>query len=436
MEVKEFALRHFKDVLVNGLTVVTVEMPHIHTMEVSMFVRAGLRFENEKNNGVSHFLEHMMFRGNQKYPDSISLNMEFENIGRDLRASTLGEYTQYGFSPHTSQLDKGLEIFAEFFYSPMFPEIELEREIILEEYYEELNEEGVNVDINNQACRLLYPGTPISWPTIGTEETIRAITVEMLRGYYNAHYVPGNMILAMSGRVEHDLHLSLAEKYFSRLSGGVAPITKNHFIGSTPDQQVRPQFLFQQDSDSQIELQICFRSCSYNHEDFLTMGLISRIFDDGFTSRLQRVLREERGLVYSVECRATSMSDIGTMDFDVTVRPEKLVEVTKVLLEEIKTFVKEGPTDYEVVHVKKRYMFDLDSELDDPYKQVVRYAFPHLYSEELSVEEERSQIQMISKEKIIDVARKTFVLEALNLILVGPYTHELKRDLEKLIHNY
>ncbi|MZH03162.1 MAG: insulinase family protein [Nitrospinae bacterium] len=436
MEVKESALRYFKDVLPNGLTVVTVEMPHIHTMEVSMFIRAGLRFETERNNGISHFLEHMMFRGNQKYPDSISLNMEFENIGRDLRASTLGEYTQYGFSPHISQLDKGMELFAEFFYSPTFPEIELERGIILEEYYEELNEEGVNVDINNQACKLLYPDTPISWPTIGTEETIKAINVEMLRDYYNSDYIPGNMILAVSGPVEHEDNLLVGEKYFSKFSNIVTPITKNHFIGSVPEVQVQPQFLFQHDSDSQIELQICFRSCSYNHEDFLTMGLISRIFDDGFTSRLQRVLREERGLVYSVECRATSMSDIGTMDFDVTVRPEKLVEVTQVLLEEIKAFVTDGPTDYEVAHVKKRYMFDLDSELDDPYKQLVRYAFPHLYSEELSVEEERNQIKLISKEKIMDVARKTFVPEVLNLILVGPYTSELKVELEKLISKF
>ena len=155
-------------------------MPHIHTMEVAMFVRAGLRYENLQNNGVSHFLEHMMFRGNRKYPNSIALNMEFENIGHDLRASTLGEYTQYGFSPHVSQLEKGLELFAEFFSSPTFPEIELERGIILEEYFEELNEEGINVDINNQACRLLYPNTPMAWPTIGTEKTIKSITTCLL----------------------------------------------------------------------------------------------------------------------------------------------------------------------------------------------------------------------------------------------------------------
>lgn len=429
-------MKYFKDVLPNGLTVVTVEMPHIHTMEVSMFIRAGLRFENEKNNGVSHFLEHMMYRGNRKYPDSITLNMEFEMIGKDLRASTLGEYTQFGFSPHISQLEKGMEIFSEFFSSPTFPEIEIERGIILEEYYEELNEEGVNVDINNQACKLLYPGTPMSWPTIGTENTIKRMDVEMLREYYDVHYIPGNMIFALAGPVEHEQGLKCAQKYFSKLLNGMAPISKKHFIGSISEIQTQPQLLFQQDSDSQIELQICFRSCSYNHEDFLTVGLISRIFDDGFTSRLQRVLREERGLVYSVECRATSMSDIGTMDFDVTVRPEKAVEVTKVLLQEIKAFVSYGPTDQEVEHVKKRYLFDLDSELDDPYKQVVRYAFPHLFSEEMSLEEERNQILEISGEKITDVARKTFVSEKLNLILVGPHSPELKEELSTLIHNY
>jgi predicted Zn-dependent peptidase len=436
MEVKEFALKYFTDTLPNGLTVVTVEMPHIHTMEVSMFVRAGLRYENLQNNGISHFLEHMMFRGNGKYPNSIALNMEFENIGRDLRASTLGEYTQYGFSPHVSQLDKGLELFAEFFYSPTFPEIEIERGIILEEYFEELNEEGVNIDINNQACKLLYPDTPMAWPTIGTEETIKSIQTEMLKEYFNRHYVPGNMVLAFAGPIDHDEVIDLSRKYFSVLENGSEPFPKNHFVGSISEQQKNPELHFQEDSDSQIELQVCFRSCSYNDPDFLVLALISRVFDDGFTSRLQRVLREERGLVYSVECRATSMSDLGTMDFDVTVRPEKVVEVARILLQEIKTFATEGPTESELAHIKKRYFFDLDSELDDPYKQVVRYAFPHLYSIEMSLQEERELIESITAKKMMEVAEKVFEEKNLNLILVGPYTSELKSRLEGLIHQF
>ena len=436
MEVKEFALKYFNDTLPNGLTVVTVEMPHIHTMEVSMFVRAGLRYENLQNNGISHFLEHMMFRGNGKYPNSIVLNMEFENIGRDLRASTLGEYTQYGFSPHVSQLDKGLELFSEFFSSPTFPEIEIERGIILEEYFEELNEEGVNIDINNQACKLLYPETPMAWPTIGTEETIKNIQTEMLKEYFDRHYVPGNMVLAFAGPIDHAEVIDLSKKYFSVLKNGNEPFSKNHFIDSISEEQKSPGLHFQEDSDSQIELQVCFRSCSYNDPDFLVLALISRVFDDGFTSRLQRVLREERGLVYSVECRATSMSDLGTMDFDVTVRPEKVVEVTRILLKEITTFAKEGPTESELAHIKKRYFFDLDSELDDPYKQVVRYAFPHLYSSEMSLQEERELIESITAKKMLEVAEKVFEAKNLNLILVGPYTSELKSRLEGLIHQF
>ena len=436
MEVKEFALKYFNGTLPNGLTVVTVEMPHIHTMEVSMFVRAGLRYENLQNNGISHFLEHMMFRGNGKYPNSIALNMEFENIGRDLRASTLGEYTQYGFSPHVSQLDKGLELFSEFFSSPTFPEIEIERGIILEEYFEELNEEGVNIDINNQACKLLYPETPMAWPTIGTEETIKNIQTEMLKEYFDRHYVPGNMVLAFAGPIDHAEVIDLSKKYFSVLKNGNEPFSKNHFIDSISEEQKSPGLHFQEDSDSQIELQVCFRSCSYNDPDYLVLALISRVFDDGFTSRLQRVLREERGLVYSVECRATSMSDLGTMDFDVTVRPEKVVEVTRILLKEITTFAKEGPTESELTHIKKRYFFDLDSELDDPYKQVVRYAFPHLYSSEMSLEEERELIESITAKKMLEVAEKVFEAKNLNLILVGPYTSELKSRLEGLIHQF
>ncbi len=436
MEVKEFALKYFNDTLPNGLTVVTVEMPHIHTMEVSMFVRAGLRYENLQNNGISHFLEHMMFRGNGKYPNSIALNMEFENIGRDLRASTLGEYTQYGFSPHVSQLDKGLELFSEFFSSPTFPEIEIERGIILEEYFEELNEGGVNIDINNQACKLLYPETPMAWPTIGTEETIKNIQTEMLKEYFDRHYVPGNMVLAFAGPIDHAEVIDLSKKYFSVLKNGNEPFSKNHFIDSISEEQKSPRLHFQEDSDSQIELQVCFRSCSYNDPDFLVLALISRVFDDGFTSRLQRVLREERVLVYSVECRAISMSDLGTMDFDVTVRPEKVVEVTRILLKEITTFAKEGPTESELTHIKKRYFFDLDSELDDPYKQVVRYAFPHLYSSEMSLQEERELIESITAKKMLEVAEKVFEAKNLNLILVGPYTSELKSRLEGLIHQF
>ncbi len=435
MKLKTHELKNFTDTLPNGITVVTVEMPHIHTVEMAMFVRAGLRFENTTNNGISHFLEHMMYRGNSKYPNSLSLNKAFESIGRELRASTLCEYTYYGFSPHVSQVERGMELFADFFTEPTFPEIDLEREIILEECQEELNEKGENVDIDNLACQLLYQGTPLAMPTIGIETTIKSISLEMLRDYFYTYYQTRNMILVGAGPVVHEQFYGFAQQYFSKIPDRGKNIKKDHFQGSMTENQKAPAKIFQHDSDSQIQLQLCFRSRSYNHPDYYPLSLIGRILDDGFSSRLQRALREDRGLVYSVECRVTSFSDTGTVDFDVSVRPEKVCEVARILIGEIKNFLETGPTESELKHVKQRYYYELDVDCDDPGKQILRYGFPHLYSNVISAEQEWAVIEKITWEDIMQVARKVFVPENINLVIVGPYTPEIKKELEGIVQS-
>jgi predicted Zn-dependent peptidase len=436
MRVTETEIKNYKDILSNGLTLITIEMPHIHTLEITMLVRAGLRFESEDDNGISHFLEHMIFRGNKKYPDSVLLNMEFEKIGRDVRASTMTEYTFYGFSPHVSQLERGMELFSEFFRDPTFPSIELEREVILEEYLEEINGEGKNIDINNHACKLLYKGTSLALPVIGTEKNIRTINKKMLHKYFEEFYTPGNMILVGAGCIAHEQFLGLADRYFAALPGHGKVVSKKYFHGSIAEDQKEPQVLCQFDSDSQVQLQICFRAFSYNNPDFYKLSAINSIFDGGVTSRLQRALREDRGMVYSVECRTTTLSDIGTFDFDVQVSPEKVFHVAQILFKEIKSFIEDGPTVEELEHVKKRYAYDLDFDLDDPYKQIIRHGLAELYSTPVSVEEERAIVESITVEDVLEVARRLFVRHNLNIVLVGPYAPELKKDLENLANNF
>jgi predicted Zn-dependent peptidase len=364
------------------------------------------------------------------------LNKAFESIGRELRASTLCEYTYYGFSPHISQIEHGMELFADFFTEPTFPQIDLEREIILEECQEELNEKGENVDIDNLACQLLYQGSPLAMPTIGTEKTIKSINPEMLREYFNTFYQTRNMILVGAGPVDHEKFYGFAKQYFSKIPDRGRAIKKDHFQGSMNEDKKAPAQSFQYDSDSQVQLQLCFRSMSYNHPDYFPLNLIGRIFDDGFSSRLQRALREDRGLVYSVECRVTSFSDTGTVDFDVSVRPEKVCEVAKILIEEIKTFLESGSMESELAHVKQRYFYELDVDCDDPCKQVLRYGFPHLYSKVVSAWEEWAMIEKITREDILNVARKVFVPENINLVIVGPYTAEIEKELERIVQSF
>lgn len=429
-------IKSFRSTLANGLTVVSVEMPHIHMIEVAMYVRAGLRFENEKNNGISHFLEHMMFRGNRKYPDSISLNLEFEKIGRDLRASTLSEYTYYGFSPHYDQLERGMELFAEFFTDPTFPKIELERGIILEECLEDLNAEGENVDINNVACALMYPDNPLALPTIGTEESILSIDTAMLRDYFEQYYCPSNMVLVGAGCLAQSQFLQLAQTCFGKIPRRGTAVPKDYFTGSVHEDQREPRFCIQEDIDSQDQVQICFRSVSYNHPDYYTVCLISRLFDDGVSSRLQKVLREEQGLAYSVECRATSLADTGTIDFDVTVRPEKASVIVQVIFGEIKKFSGSGVTEDELDLVKKRYMYDLALELDEPGKQASRYGFSELYSDVITMEEEKDIVESITLEDIRRVAESVFKARNLNVVLVGPHTPQIDQELERLTREF
>jgi len=432
----DIEIRNFRSTLANGLTVISVEMPHIHTIEIAMFVRAGLRFENKKNNGISHFLEHMMFRGNRKYPDSVSLNREFEKIGRDLRASTLSEYTYYGFSPHYDQLERGMELFAEFFNDPQFPGLELEREIIMEECLEDLNVEGDNVDINNVACALMYPDNALALPTIGTEESIRSIDAAMLRAYFDRYYCPSNMVLVGAGCLTEAEFFPLARKFFEPLPRRGLAVPKDHFARSTREDQTQPQFRVQEDIDSQDQVQICFRSMSYNHPDFYPLCLIARMFDDGVSSRLQKVLREEQGLAYSVECRATSLADIGTVDFDVMVSPEKVETSVKVIFEEIKRLLEYGATLEELDHVKKRYEYELAAELDDPAKQIARYGFPELYSETISLEEEMKIVQAITLEDIRRVSESVFQARNLNVVVVGPHSQDSDQKLEQMVREF
>lgn len=432
IEVQKQEIQAFEDVLPNGMKVVTISMPHVHTLELCMLIRAGLRFENKNNNGVSHFLEHMMFRGNRAYPDSISLNLEFERIGRELRAATHSDYTYYGFNPHISQVERGLELFSDFFIEPTFAGLEIERGIILEEYLEDVNEKGDNTDINTLACGLLYKNTPLAWPTTGTPETINKITEESLRKYFEEFYVPENMILAAAGPVYYPEFLEAVKKQFSGFSPGGSVVTKDHFKSSVDAEQKKAAWVFQHDTDSQIQLQVCFRSVSYNDPEYLSANLISRIFDDGATSRLPRILRETRGLVYSVECRATGWPDIGTMDFDVSVSPDKACEVLEILLDEIRTLVDKGPEEGELERIQQRYFYELDESQDEPAQQIMRHAFPLLYSKVMTLEQERETVRGITHEKIMDMARQIFTRDRLNVIVVGPYTQDLKKQIEKI----
>ena len=182
--------RYSKDVLGNQLRVVTIEMPYLHSAEISLYIKVGSRYETLENNGISHFLEHMLFRGSKNYPSSFLLNHAFESIGNGLYANTFREFTSLWCKLVPEKLTEGLEILSDLIRAPLLSDIEIERQIILEEIMEDLDEDGEDIDIDNISRSLLYPGDPLGFLVIGTRENVREIQRRDLLHHFKKFYVP------------------------------------------------------------------------------------------------------------------------------------------------------------------------------------------------------------------------------------------------------
>ena len=155
--------------LSNGLRLLTIETPHLHTASVCLYVRAGSRYETRETNGLSHFLEHMLFRGSGRYPSSFALNLAIEELGGTLYAETGRDYSLYQITLHPKQVARGLDILGDLFSSPAFRDIDLERKIVIEEILEDLDDRGRNVNVDDQSRRLAWGKHPLGYSDHGPD---------------------------------------------------------------------------------------------------------------------------------------------------------------------------------------------------------------------------------------------------------------------------
>ncbi|HUJ77084.1 MAG TPA: pitrilysin family protein, partial [bacterium] len=202
------------ETLANGLTAVAIERPAAHQVLVVLMVRTGSRFEDPAQAGISHFLEHMLFRGNGMHATSRELSLAFEQTGGMLNATTGVESTEFYFICHPERLDQGLEQLAGFVQGPTFPDLEKERQIIQDEILYDYNDHGDLVDLPTLAAQLLWPGHPLSQPITGTPPTLAALSLDALRRYHLQAYAPGSVVLALAGKLQPEQALGVVQRHF------------------------------------------------------------------------------------------------------------------------------------------------------------------------------------------------------------------------------
>lgn len=423
----------FLDTLPNGLRVVTVEMPHLHSAEVVCYVGVGGRHEPAGRAGISHFLEHMVFRGTAEFADSLELERAFEAIGGAVNAATDSESTCYHSRVHPDQVERGLEIFASMLRRPRLEDLEVERRIVLEEASEDLNEHGAQISPDNLTAALLWPGLPLGLPTIGSAATIGAIDRAALLDHHRRYYTPANTVLAVAGRVRRSQVVAAAEAHFGSWLGEPPPAP---LPGLAVPDPAGPESVWVPDSDSQVSLQLAFRLPGRDSGRGMPLRLLRRVLSWGGTSRLMLHLRERLGLTYNVEANLALYADCGVLAIDLAVAPDNTVTAAREVLAVLEELCREPVPEEELVRIVQGFLYELDFALDHPDDPAVRYGWGTLVDYRRTLAEERRELAAASPALLLETARELLVPGALKVAVVGPWQARDRAGVEALLRGY
>ncbi|MFH0956193.1 MAG: pitrilysin family protein, partial [Candidatus Falkowbacteria bacterium] len=316
--------------LPNRLEVITAPISHTKTITVLVIVATGSRFENQGNSGISHFLEHMFFKGTTKRPTTLAISSELDRVGGEFNAFTGKEYTGYFVKVEASQLPLALDVLSDMLFNSKFEPAEIEREkgVIIEELNMYLDNPLIYIEDLFEEC--LYGDTPAGRNTIGTKETILKMDRKKILDYIGAQYGPDKMIISLSGGLKPSSG-KLINKYFNNFS-------KKDYREKlkTNDGQNKPKLnLFYKKTD-QAHLSLGVRTYAYGSPDEITAKIISIILGGTMISRLFTELRERRGLAYYIRTHNEAYTDSGYLTTQAGVPIAKLTQAIKIILAEYK----------------------------------------------------------------------------------------------------
>ena len=420
-----------KDVLPNGLRVVTVAVPHLHSAEVAVYLKAGARDDPRGKEGLSHFLEHMLFRGTRDYPSGLALETAFEAIGGAVNAATDAETTCVYSRIHPGHLTAGVRLLASMLLHPLLADIDTEKRIVTEEALDDLNEKGDVVDVDTVAARLLWPDHPLGMPTVGTLESIGTFTIEDLNDHLESYYRPNNTVLVAVGRVDADEVLRAAGEAF----GGWEPGPLRPLVPFSLA-QAAPRMVFVHDEDSQVHLQLVFRGFSLRDPRLTALRLIRRLMSGGGSSRLHLKLREQMGIVYSVDAAISAYAETGSFSLDFSTAPETLFAAVTATLDEVRRVVSELVADEELQRIRRWYLYELEFSADSCFEMQVRYGWGEIAGLVWLPEQEQREVMAVGSNMILAVAQGLFAPGNLNLVAVGPVPRALQEQIERCVAEY
>ncbi len=424
-------IRYYEKIaLPNGVRLILVPMEGVNSVATSVMVAVGSRYETPQINGISHFLEHMVFKGTKKYPTTDDVNI-IERAGGLQNAYTDIDVTSFHNKVLSSDWELALDVNRELALAPLLLQkhVDRERNVIIEEMKRYEDEPAAKVE--EAFHHLLYQGTTLGMRIIGEEKSLRAVASAELKHYHDQWYRPEGIVVVLAGAISYQL--SAISKKTEEWFGTLGSLGNLGNVENVRDQQDKPRLAVVTKPDvSQAHVVLGLRTFSRTSVERYAWSLFNLIMGVSFTSRLFREIREKRGLCYHIRSSQSSYADVGNWSIYAGVATEKVEEATKAILAEIAKVAQKGVTEGELRVAKKRLKTILAFKSEDPEFLAEYFGRQEVYREPIeTLDDYIKQIDKVTKQQINKLTQKYLVQKTLNMALV--WNKQREEGMEKLL---
>lgn len=422
-------MKFTKTVLLNGANLIVVPEPSLKSATATVWVKAGSRNESKDVRGVSHFLEHMVFKGSKKRPSTKAISQAVDAFGGEFNAGTSKEWTQFYIKARSEKLETALDVLSDMILNPLLrpKDIETEKNVILEEMA--MYEDMPMRKINDNYEALMYRGNPLGEDIIGTAETVKSLRRSDIKRYIETYYVASNFLITVAGGVEPDVVEKLANKYFSNLKRG-----KTASFEQFKNYQTKMRVYLQAKQSEQAHIVLGFPANKWGADERYIEAVLATILGKGMSSRLFLQVREKRGLAYYVSTSDERFFDAGYFAVKAGVKPGRVREAIKVIIDELEKLKSKSEeiSAEELTKAKEFIKGHLALDLEDTSGINSFVGLEQIYTGKTrTANEVYRKIDKVTRQDVYRLADKFFDINKAYLAVIGPYKSEA--EFEKLL---
>jgi predicted Zn-dependent peptidase len=416
-----------ESVLGNGLRVVSVELPHLHTCALALYLHAGPRHETPAENGLSHMVEHMLFRGTARHRTSRAVSEAVEGLGATLDGATDRDLSVLHMSLPPERVGDALELLGAVVHRPRFADIEAERALMLEELSEDYDEEGRETNADDLACGAQFDGHPLGQRIIGPWENVRRFTRAEVKRHHARCYVARNAVLCAAGPVTHSAFARAAARHLGALRPGREAAAR-----PAPPVAGGPRLVHSPCAGPSVSIALTLRGITRTDpRQWAAFEALLYVLDGGMAGRVYQRLCVRDGLAYTVDAEIADHGDATLLQFTAEVAPANLVRVVADTLDVLRGLGRRPVPDAELQRVRETYRLSILGQLDDPVAMAEWFGAARLFRQPQPPSQRLAHMSRVTPREVMLAARHVARPEGLALAVVGPVRRSDRRALRQ-----